>query len=138
MAIDYDPEIIEHLLARGINVKYGDAEDGDFLEDINVSGAKAVISTIPDFETNSFLINKIRVENSNNIIITTSNNIDHAISLYEKGADYVIFPHFLGGQIVSKIAKDAIYGAHDLKHTKSQHLEYLQKRKSLGYTPSLN
>lgn len=136
LAVDFDPEIVSDLDNNGINVKYGDAEDAEFLEEINVHKAHAVISTIPDFDTNLFLLIKVRTKNPDSIIILTSVNIDDALTFYEKGADYVIVPHFIGGQFVSRLAKDAVFGLYDLQETKSHHVSYLRNRKQLGHVAS--
>ncbi len=133
LAVDYDPEIVAELLTKQINTKYGDADDSEFLEDIRASSAKAVVSTIPDAEINIFLVTKLKAENPNIIAILTSHSVDHAIELYERGADYVIVPHFIGGQVVSSLAKDAVMAQQDLRSTKQHHIEYLKHRKELGH-----
>jgi Trk K+ transport system NAD-binding subunit len=136
LGVDYDPEIISDLLSKGINIKYGDADDGEFLEDIKVYEAKAVISTIPDYDTNLFILSKTKHINPEIITILTSYRIEPAIELYERGADYVIVPHFIGGQIVSRLAKDAVFGVSDLSKTRENHIQYLKHRKYLGHSSS--
>lgn len=133
LAVDFDPEVVAELSAKNINVKYGDAEDGEFLDDIGIEKAKAVISTIPDSETTNFLLDKVRKENPEAIIILTSHNVKHALKLYDNGADYVIVPHFIGGQFVSRLAKDAVFGLNDIQQVKHDHLDYLKTRLSLGH-----
>ena len=68
LAVDFDPEIIKGLNKRGINCCYGDAEDGEFLDEVDIGRAKIVVSTIPEYETNSFLVTKIREENDSSIV----------------------------------------------------------------------
>jgi len=60
LAIDYDPDTVMKLQNYGINIKYGDADDGEFLDYIKANEAKAVISTIPDYETNLFILEKTK------------------------------------------------------------------------------
>jgi hypothetical protein len=133
LAVDFDPEIVAQLLDEGVNVKYGDAEDGEFLDDIQIAEAKIVISTIPDFETNTFLLSKVNQVDSEVVTILNSNELDQAIDLYEKGADYVIVPHFIGGQVVSNLAREAVFGNQDLESERVKHLNYLKTRKALGH-----
>jgi len=103
LAVDFDPEIIKQLNSRGINCCYGDAEDSEFLEEVNIAKAKIVVSTIPEYETNAFLVSKIRAENGNSIVFLICYNIDEAIKLYERGATYVILPHFISGEFAAKL-----------------------------------
>ena len=133
IAVDYDPEIIKQLNRRGVNCCYGDAEDSEFLEDINVGGAKIVVSTIPEYETNAFLVSKIRSENENTIVFLISYNIDDAIKLYEKGATYVILPHFIGGQYAAKLTTEAGFDVKKLRGKREEHIKYLKERKHLGH-----
>ena len=133
LAVDFDPEIVSELMEKGINVKYGDAEDGEFLDDIKIQESKAVISTIPDFDVNSFLLSLLSKVENKPITILTSHDVNNAIYFYERGADYVVVPHFIGGQVVSRLAKDAVFGLHDIKDVGNTQLDYLKKRKSLGH-----
>jgi len=119
---------------RGINCCYGDAEDTEFLEDIDVYKAKIVISTIPDFDTNSFLLKKIRKSNKESIVFLVSYNIDEAIRLYEDGATYIILPHFIGGEFAAKLATEAGFDMKKLINRREDHLKYLRDRKSLGHS----
>jgi len=134
LAVDFDPDVIKQMQLRGINCCYGDAEDTEFLEDIDVYKAKIVISTIPDFDTNSFLLKKIRKSNKESIVFLVSYNIDEAIRLYEDGATYIILPHFIGGEFAAKLATEAGFDMKKLINRREDHLKYLRDRKSLGHS----
>lgn len=131
LAVDFDPEVVKELTSMGANIKYGDAEDSEFLEDIRVSEAKTIISTIPDLDVNLFLLSKANRGENETITILSSRDIKTAFELYDKGANYVIVPHFIGGQVVSKIARDALYGLNNMDEVRNQHISYLYKRKDL-------
>lgn len=133
LAVDFDPDIVTELLEEGINVKYGDADDGEFLEDIRISEAKVIVSTIPDYETSMQILSKANPKDNEVSIILTSHNIDDALVLYEHGADYVIVPHFIGGQVVSRLAKEAVFGDRDLRSERERHYKYLKQREKLGH-----
>jgi Kef-type K+ transport system membrane component KefB/Trk K+ transport system NAD-binding subunit len=133
LAVDFDPELIKELTQKGINCQYGDAEDGEFLDEINIAQAKAVISTIPDHEANMFLLKKVRAENEDTVVILLSYNIDEAIALYEKGASYVILPHFIGGQFAAQLTKETGFNVSKLHSKRAEHIAYLKERKVLGH-----
>ncbi|KKS31366.1 hypothetical protein A2380_02685 [candidate division WWE3 bacterium RIFOXYB1_FULL_43_24] len=133
LAVDFDPDIIKELTTKGINCIYGDAEDAEFLEEISIEKAKIVISTIPEFETNNYLLEKIRAVNENSLVLLLSYNIDDAIKLYENGATYVILPHFVGGEFAVKIISDAGFDVQKLGVKRGEHVAYLRERRALGH-----
>jgi len=133
LAIDFNPDLLKDLRAVHINCEYGDAEDGEFLEDINVTEASVVISTIPVYETNAFLVQKIREKNTESTVIVIAYNVEKALSLYEQGASYVILPHFLSGEVVAKIAEEAHADTKELSDRRKAHISYLNERRVLGH-----
>jgi Trk K+ transport system NAD-binding subunit len=134
LAVDFDPEIIKHLNGKGINCCYGDAEDGEFLDEVNIGKAKIVVSTIPEYETNLYLVTKIREENEDSIVFLVSYSIDEAIKLYEKGATYVILPHFISGEFAAKLTAEAGFDIKKLRGKRDEHIKYLKERKALGHS----
>ena len=82
-------------------------------------------------ETNLLVINKIKEINTKAIIVVISHQIDDALKLYEAGATYVLLPHFLGGNYVSKMVKE--YGLNIDKYLKERisHVKYLKGRKKV-------
>lgn len=131
--MDYDPETISQLSKKGIECRYGDIDDEEFLSELNLSKTRMIVSTIPEFETNMLVINKIRQTNKNAIIIVVSHSIEEANILYDKGATYVLMPHFLGGSHASMMISK--YGLNPNKFLKERkkHIEYIAARKKLGY-----
>ncbi|MFW6283245.1 MAG: cation:proton antiporter [Minisyncoccales bacterium] len=133
LIIDYDPDIINELCEEGVDCKYGDASDEEFLNELDFSETKMIISTIPEFETNMLLINKLKEENSEGIIIVVSHNIDNAKQLYDNGASYVIMPHFLGGFYASTMIDK--YGLNKNKFVKEREkqIKELDFKKQKGH-----
>lgn len=132
LVIDYDPEKIQELEALQINCRYGDADDNEFLEELCLDKTKMVISTIPDFETNDFLIGKVRGENEQAVVIVISHDVDEAIGLYESGATYVITPHFLGGKYASMLISKYGFDVSKFMIEKEKHIKDLEKKKEFG------
>ncbi len=133
LIVDYNPEIIFKLKEQGFNVIYGDVDDIYFLEEINFCQAKLIISTIPDYFSNILLLKTIKKQNSEVIVIVTANRIDDALDLYHQGADFVILPHFLGGEYVLHIIKENHFDQEKYKFLKEKELRHLQHRKFLGH-----
>jgi len=133
LVVDYNPETIIDLAKEDINCRYGDASDSELLEDLSIPKAKMIVSTIPDFDTNHLLINKIRQSNEKAIVIVVSHQIDEAMELYAAGATYIVMPHFLGGRLASTLIEQNKLSFSKFIQNKSIHIEELLRRKELGH-----
>lgn len=128
LVIDEHPAIINHLNTQHINCLYGDAIDLEFLQEINLTGTKMIISTIRNFDTNTAILKVLKEKKADLIIITVANHIHEAISLYEKGADYVIMPHYIGADHTSLMLEEFGLDIEKFLKNKSQQVESLKKR----------
>ena len=126
--VDFNPDVIKALRKKGINCIYGDIEDTELLDELKIDKAKLIISTIPEQEANLMLISKIKIKNPEVIIISTARQISEAIELYKSGADYVILPHFLGGNYVSKLIERAETDKRIYEKEKATQIKELKER----------
>lgn len=133
LIVDFNPETISDLSKIDIPCVYGDAYDYEFLEGLPIEEAKIIVSTIPDYEINSLLLNAVKRFNKKAIIILRAHTIYGALELYKEGADYVLTPHFLGGEYLSKMIKDVKTDSSEYKKEKEKHLKMLKKIKKLGH-----
>ncbi len=133
LVVDYDPEVISELSDRGISCIYGDADDSEFLEELNIGSAKMVVSTIPSSETNIHLVSHIREINKDAIVVAVAHQIDNANELYLAGATYVIMPHFLGGKHASEMVGRNGLDAEKYAKERRRHIKYLEKKQMLGH-----
>ena len=134
LVVDYNPEVISHLMKEKIECEYGDVEDIEFLEQLNLKDIKMGVSTIPDFETNILLMKTIRKVNKKAVVMCVSHHIDEAYKLYSAGASYVIMPHFLGGKYASMLIDRHGFSVDKFNEEKNKHLTHLKKRKELGHS----
>jgi len=106
---------------------YGDATDAELLEESGVERATLVVSTIPDYSINLFLLNHIKQKNPQAIIVLHGDDPTEAAKLYEAGATYVVLPHYIGSEKVSAfISKSGLSKSAFTKERKA-HLDYLEK-----------
>lgn len=138
LIVDFNPAVIEKLQSLGFNCRYGDADDDEFLKEIDLEKAKMVISTIPEYDINEFLIGRIKQENESAIVIVISHNVDDAIGLYEAGATYVITPHFLGGHYASMLISKYGFDINKFIKEREKHIRDLEKRRDFGELSSLD
>ncbi len=132
LVVDYNPEIIRELVKERIPCIYGDIGDVDIIERLNLEEIEMLISTVPDINANSLVIKKLKECNRSVIIIVTSDQVEDALRLYQEGADYVIMPHFLGGDHASVLI-ESFRDLNTILRTRIQHIRELHRRKKLGH-----
>ena len=133
VVIDFDPEIVAELSKEGKNCIYGDADDIELFKELNINKLKMIISTIPNIETNSLIIQEIRKENPDSIIMVTSHSIEDSLKLYKTGADYVIMPHFLGGEYMLKMIESNGTNRNKYKKESKSQIDHLMERMKKGH-----
>lgn len=106
VVVDINPELVEELMDSNIQTIYGDVTDPEILDNLNITEAKMVISTIPEFADNLAIIKKVKTINLKVIVYVTAFNVDEALELYKEGADYVILPHHISADHVSFLLKE--------------------------------
>lgn len=131
LIVDYNPTTISNLSKKGLNCLYGDVNDSDFLKELKLNNVQIVISTIPDYSTN-VAVKKV-IENKNCIFIPTSHEIQQALELYNIGADYVIMPHFLGGDFIASMLVRDNFNKKALKAEGQRHTKDLYERINEGH-----
>ncbi|MBU2612105.1 MAG: cation:proton antiporter [Nanoarchaeota archaeon] len=133
LVVDYNPQIVRTLKDEGIDAIYGDVDDSEFLEDVGICKASVVVSTVPEKETNQLILDVLRRNKVNPISILTSRQIPDALELYKSGADYVILPHFLGGEYISKVIQTAKKQRKYYEREKEKELKILKERLKKGH-----
>ncbi len=126
VVVDFNPESIRLLQEEGIPAKYGDAEDVEFLEELDLKNVKLFVSTIPEDRTSKLLVKTIRKHNKTAIVMVLSHTVHNAQELYDLGANYVVMPHFLGAQYAAQLISDLDINSEKFKQEKQQHMHYLK------------
>lgn len=129
--VDFNPDIIKKLIANKVPCIYGDIGDLEVIERLDLKHAELVVSTIPNVNDNMLLMKKVRRVNGKAKIIVTANLVDEALELYDGGADYVILPHYLGGEHVALLLEDVSTDFNKLLKTKLNHIKDLRLRKEV-------
>jgi len=92
-----------------------------------------VVSTVPDRQDNLMLIKKTKEVHPSAVVIVTAMRVEDALDLYDAEADYVILPHFLGGERMSILLEESSKNIKKLLEYKISHVKELKKRKKLGH-----
>ncbi len=103
VVVDYNPDAIARMKKDAIPSLFGDAEDVEFLTEINITDATRVISTVPDHDANVTLTDYYHRHRPEGTIVVIGHSIEEAQHLYRAGATYVIMPHHLGASHASEL-----------------------------------
>ncbi len=106
IVVDFDPDIVSELKERGVMSFFGDIADLDIQERAGLSSAKLVISTVSDVNDNMLLLDNLRRNNNKVRVVVVARDFADAKLLYDKGADYVVVPHVIGGKHLAKMIKE--------------------------------
>ncbi len=91
--VDFNPNVYQTLLARGLHVIYGDISNVDTLLHAGVGKSEIIILSVPDSllkgATNEKLVRHVRALNPNAMIVATADLLADVGELYEAGASYV-------------------------------------------------
>lgn len=123
--IDYDPETSQRLPKKFKNFIFGDASNVEFLESLELSKSKMVVSTIPDPETNKLLIKDLNKKKTKTAIILHAHNKKDALEYYEAGADFVVLPHYIGVKHTANLLKKIGISSSSFTRRRSLHLKEL-------------
>jgi hypothetical protein len=128
LVVDFNPHLIREMQQNNIPCRYGDAEDIEFLDELQLSNIKMCVSTIPDFKISSLLLKKIRQENHHAIVIMLCHDIAEAVELYKAGANYVMLPHYLSAKHTVHMIDRLGFDKKEFEEEKEKHLAYIHEK----------
>ena len=134
IVVDINPDIIKKLINDKVPCMYGDIGDIEILERLKLEKIETIISTIPGYNDTMLMIESVRKRNAAATIIVTAYDGDEAMALYDAGADYVIVPHFLGGEHLSVILDELTGSVGKRIKIKVAHQKALKERKKRSET----
>lgn len=126
LVVDYNPDVIDILNKQNIDYLYGDVNDAELFEEIDISKLKIVVVTITDFATNAYLLQLLNREAPSCVVICHAENIAEAAELYTLGASYVILPHYIGSEKISAFIKKNGYKKTEYKKFHDKHIAYIR------------
>ncbi|WP_234681698.1 cation:proton antiporter [Bradyrhizobium monzae] len=91
--IDFNPNVYQTLLSRGLHVIYGDISSADTLLHAGIGKSEMIILSVPDAllkgASNEKLVRHVRTLNPNALIVATADLLSDVGELYAAGASYV-------------------------------------------------
>ena len=126
VVVDFDPQTTKNLEDKGITVIHGDGGDRDVQEAAGFREARLIISTAPSLEDNMLVLEGARYAGKAKVVLTADSEWEGA-ELYKAGADYVIMPHFLGGEHLGEIMSRTTW-AKDLRVMREKDIVELDRQ----------
>jgi Trk K+ transport system NAD-binding subunit len=106
VVITHDPTEIEELKKDGVSCIYSSVSDPEFFEHHKFENLDLIISNIRDVDENKIILDTIKSEHHKVLAIVTAKNIKESVTLYDYGADYVIYPTYVNEQQISVLLED--------------------------------
>ncbi len=105
VAIDYNPEVVKEFQDKGYQVIFGDIIEEEVMEKAKIQDARIVVSTIPNLEDNVVILQSIKRNHPEVEVIVSAEHKEYREILEENGADMVIAPFTLAGQMLSRLVE---------------------------------
>jgi CPA2 family monovalent cation:H+ antiporter-2 len=86
VAVDSDIDTVGHAVKDGYNVVFGDAVRSEFVDQLNLGHASALILTMDDPVLSMRLVKKVRAWCPDLTIVARARDAHHAAELYRAGA----------------------------------------------------
>jgi Trk K+ transport system NAD-binding subunit len=103
LVIDNDMDRLNEAEALGATIAFGDLNDVDMLEGLKLEEADLIISTVPARHPNLNLLQYIESTKNKVPVIVSAFDDQDAVDYYQAGADYVLSPYLLIGELLNKI-----------------------------------
>ena len=121
VVIDENPGIVSYISHHGISCVFGDIEDEEVLDHVNVKEAELIISTIPYQASNIHLLKYLKSHQSKAITFVVAHNTERAKELRNAGADFILLAKFVLGNYLREIL-DQIYNLKDRRSSRGYHI----------------
>ena len=93
LGVDFDPDLVRMQEESGYTVRYGDAEDAEFLATLSFDQVRWVVSSVPESSISLVLLHGLREQGYNGQVAVTTHSPRKAEELKAAGADLVLIPY---------------------------------------------
>jgi Kef-type K+ transport system membrane component KefB len=92
LGVDFDPETVDTLRPRGLDLRFGDSQDHDFLDSLPLERACWIISTLPDLHSNRQLLRALAQRDLSGEVAIVARDDAQGAALKQAGAPVVLYP----------------------------------------------
>jgi Kef-type K+ transport system membrane component KefB len=114
LGVDFDPDLVRRMGENGYAVRYGDAEDPEFLATLPLGQVRWVLSSIREMPVNLALLHGLRDYGYKGRVAVTAHTLPNAGQLKKAGADRVLIPYadaaaeavdYLFGEVIQTVSE---------------------------------
>lgn len=103
LVVDHNPSVFKNLSSTNTKIILGDALDEEIQDMMGLEKAKIVVCTISSLTESLSILEKIRSLKNKPAFVGSVQTKAEAITLYEKGADYVLVPEIIAGEFLRHV-----------------------------------
>ncbi len=92
LGVEFDPEVVRHWRRKGMDVRFGDSQDPDFLEGLPLEGVPWAVSTLPDLESNRALLHALAARGYAGEVAVVARDEAQGTALKRIGTPTVLYP----------------------------------------------
>jgi len=92
LGVDFDPEVTQLPAHGGFEVRFGDAQDPEFLETLPLARASWVVSTLPDLASNRLLLHALTERGYGGDLAIVARDDATGAALKSAGVPIVLYP----------------------------------------------
>ncbi|NOZ51684.1 MAG: cation:proton antiporter [Gammaproteobacteria bacterium] len=93
LGVDFDPNLVRRQDGIAYTVRYGDAEDPEFLASLPLEQASMVLSSVRETPINLALLHGLAYQGYRGQVAVTAHSTQNAEKLKVAGADHVLMPY---------------------------------------------
>jgi Trk K+ transport system NAD-binding subunit len=109
--IDFDPEVVTALRRRGIDARFGDAEDLHLIELLPLHRVRWIVSTLPQPDINTALLQTLAAHGYRGETAVTVHRDEDGIALSAAGARHVLHPYRDAADYAAVLVADTLPAA---------------------------
>lgn len=92
LGVDFDPEVVDDMKRRGLEVRYGDSTAAELLENLPLADTRWVVSTLPDMPSNRDLLGGLRELHFGGELAVVARDDEDGLALKRSGVPTVLYP----------------------------------------------
>ncbi len=119
VGLDAEPEKVERHRAKGRRVFYGDAEDPELWERLDLSGLKAVVLALPDLEAKLLSARWLKERGFGGVLAATSFHLEEDPALLAAGVTLLFHPFREAGERLAERVLEELAIMGEVSHGRS-------------------
>jgi len=109
LGIDFDPAVVEHVRRQGLPVRFGDAEDAEFVHSLPMKRTRWVVSTVPTSEAIVELRKALREASFSGCIAAAIRLPGNVMGEIDEHFDLVLRPHYDAADRAAELISDRLF-----------------------------